>query len=187
VPHSELSQSDEYLLYDLTKSATENELSGADNGDEGRVMYPVVPGGGIPVNRLGLPDSQFHRFEAGFYWAPDSKSLVFADKLLLQWSIVLVRIGVKDEITAYVRPITVPEVCPPPSAGIEPYIVLSHVDLLPAADGSLNVVAQFGPAGKACGSTTLVFASSEFRLAEIERHAPPLPRKRAVPIKNDRP
>ena len=177
VPQGEVSQSDEYLLYDLTKSPSENRIPGAD--DKGRVMYPVVPGN-VPFNSFGLPDTQVHSFAAdSLYWAPDSKSIVFADELSSgQLSIVLVRIGAKEEITAYVRPVETSEICPALS--------LSHADVSPAGDSSFKVLSQFrSHDAAACGPTTLLYYSNEFRLAETEHHAPLPPRKRAVGIKKD--
>src|SRR5437588_3529574 len=81
-------------------------------GAEGRVMYPRALNS-APFNLYGLPPDQVHQFHAeSFYWAPDSKSVIFADEVQAQLSVVWVRIGPRDQLTAYIHPVSsASEVC----------------------------------------------------------------------------
>ena len=85
--------SDEYLLYDLTKSAVGNtmpNLSWSTEGIRGKVIYPVVADG-KPFHNFGLSDEQRHGcLSDSFYWSSDSSAIVFADKVQDTESIVLV-------------------------------------------------------------------------------------------------
>jgi len=89
---TELPVSQEYLLYDLSKSPAQNRAPGValdDNGDVGAPIYPLGQKN-LPGDNIGVPDHQLHSMVSDFYWSPDSKALVFADLLLDKVSLVLV-------------------------------------------------------------------------------------------------
>jgi hypothetical protein len=73
--HTELPPSDEYLLYDLTKSPAQNRPPGValdDRDDVGAVIFPLGQKN-LPLDNIGVPEDQQHQFSSEtFYWAPDS-------------------------------------------------------------------------------------------------------------------
>ena len=106
---SEIPITDEYLLYDLTKDAAgKRSFPGIDPSlveRYGRTIYPVTRNH-VPFENHGVQPDQVHSFEStSFFWAPDSKWVVFADRLESTVSIVLVQVGEKD-LTTLVRPIS---------------------------------------------------------------------------------
>ena len=91
----ELSVSEEYLLYDLSKSPSQNRAEGVALEDEGNVGIPVFPPGrkNTDGDHIGLPKEQLHGSGSSFFWSPDGKALAFVDGLMGQVSLVLVQIG----------------------------------------------------------------------------------------------
>jgi hypothetical protein len=103
---TELPASDEYLLYDLSESPTQNKPAGlaADDAfDVGTAIYP--PGWkNEPFDNVGAPKSQRHGHLSPFFWAPDSRAIVFADELEKPY-VVIIKVGDdKAATTAFVRP-----------------------------------------------------------------------------------
>jgi hypothetical protein len=173
-----------YGLYDLNKGSADNLVRSTDAriGAGWRVVYPVVPNH-APFWTVGVPDSQTHEFRAAsFFWALDSKSVVFADSLPGRLSIVWVRIGAGDEPTAYIHPVSVSEACGaiPAKQLNQGYFTLSHADVGETPDGAAEVRADFSVVESACAPKTLVLHSGEFRKAELERYEPPRSERPAV-------
>jgi hypothetical protein len=183
-PQSELRVSEEYLLYDLTKSTRTNRISTSDPyvaDAPGRVIYPVVDGR-APFEHSGVPISQAHRFRSNsFYWTEDSRAVVFADSLQNALSIVLVTID-GDRLNTYVHPVSAAETCEQSSrANIEDAdLMLSQADLSEAADDrTVDLVFRSSDYG-ACRPKGITLHFEDFRSAQIESHEAPKRRKQSV-------
>ena len=114
--HTDLPVSEEYLLYDLTKSPTQNRLPDVPLTDHDNVGIAIFPLGQKNLNgdHIGVPDSQKHSFKTNaFLWAPDSRAIVFADILQGKLSIVLVTLDENGNTKGLVRPVSLSEVCGP--------------------------------------------------------------------------
>ena len=110
-PQSQVTFSEEYQLYDLSKAPDGNRMtppaSQAATGS-GRLIYPSLPSG-VPVERTNLPEEQTHSFcSESFYWSMDSRFVVFGDCRNGLFSLVLVdtRLG-----ETQVRPFKPSELC----------------------------------------------------------------------------
>ena len=74
-PQSEVGFSEEYVLYDLSKSAKKNSTAATDQvaSEAERVIYPLVDTG-QQLERTALPPEHTHKFcSDNFYWSPDSR------------------------------------------------------------------------------------------------------------------
>jgi hypothetical protein len=114
IPQAELPATEQYLLYDLTKDAAGNRSFPWSDPRQvpryGRTMYPVTPNR-VPFENHGVREDQVHTFWGeSFYWAGDSKSLVFADRTQGGLAMVLVQVGEK-ELTTLLHPVSADEVC----------------------------------------------------------------------------
>lgn len=119
-PHSELPYTEVYMLYDLTKDAADNQMPGVDAAHvhaKGRLMYPFVRNN-APFEEYDLPREQLHRFPSDrFFWAPDSRSLIFADLVAApklprgRLSLIWVRIANTGALAAYVHDVSEAEGC----------------------------------------------------------------------------
>ncbi len=111
--HMSVPFTEEYLLYDLAKTAAGNRASGIPSDDDQTVGKTIYPLGltNTPVDNVNVPESQTHKFYSdSFYWAPDSRAMVFADNLHGTLSVVLVTIN-GDATKTYVHPVTMAEAC----------------------------------------------------------------------------
>jgi hypothetical protein len=73
-------------------------------------MYPVTPGR-LPFENHGVREDQVHTFWGeSFFWAADSKSVVFADRTRAGLAIVLVQVGEKD-LTTLLHPVSDSDIC----------------------------------------------------------------------------
>jgi hypothetical protein len=183
-PQSELSLSEEYLLYDLTAGPNENRIPNPETGqaeDRGRVIYPAVPNG-VPFNNLGLPPEQIHHLRStGFFWARDSKSVVFADEIGGEMSIVWVSLNPDDNPIARVHPVRFDNICGKPEANQSTAILtLSNATVIEGPNGSQELHARFTSDKAMCEPGFVVLAPGAFARAESEHPAPPIRRKPAV-------
>jgi len=188
-PQSEVSLSEEYLLYDLSRSAQQNRTGEVDRryiDAAGKVIYPAVPNS-APFDNLGLPDNLIHHFRVdSMHWAADSGALVFADSVLNQLSVVWVRVGSDGAFTTYVHPVATAEVCAaPPSEHPDTLaLAMSGAEIISGPGIPNEIHAQFRDGvGGACKPKTLVLHESDFNPAELEHHAPPPARKRPQPAR----
>ncbi len=142
---------DDYLLYDLTKGPSQNEMPseppGAPN-PPGRQIYPATVGH-VPVNGALLEPAQVHTFAAdSFYWSPDSRHVVFADRVEKSGtettSVVVVEVGEKD-LTTYVHPLNTSEMCAGAELGprIAAGATLRGVEFAPARGKLPEIWARF--------------------------------------------
>lgn len=183
-PQSELRFSEEYLLYDLTKDKEANRISNSDPyvaDTPGRVIYPVVDGRAT-FEHSGLPISQAHRFRSNsFYWAADSRAVVFADSVQGRLSIILITID-GDRLSTYVHPVSAADACEQSSrANIEDAdLMLSQVDLSGAADERTGDLMFRSSDSGACRPKGITLHFEDFRPAQVESHEAPKRRERSV-------
>jgi hypothetical protein len=184
-PQSEVSLSEEYLVYDLGKDSSSNRIAHPESGmveDRGRVMYPAVPDA-IPFNNLGLPKDQIHHFRAAtFFWAPDSGSVVFADENRARLSLVWVIIKSDSSPTPFVYTPTANEVCASVTAeDTSPLpVTLSSAEIRSRLDASPVLVGDMTSATSACVPKQFTLAFAAFQPAATERHPAPVSKKPAV-------
>jgi len=176
-PLSGVSPSEEYRLYDVTKDAPTNLISGGDpsggDGVVGKLVYPVVnpvEEENGPTRNIDLPANQTHVFRsAAFYWAPDSKAVVFADYVQGALSIVLVTIGDRQP-QAYVHAGPAHDPC-----FLDHTLVGAHFTKW--QDGTYDVLADLGPGGPTCGPKSLTLAWGDFAPAKPRKPVEKEPKK----------
>ena len=172
---------EEYLLYDLTRGAAANQSPGTTPQSRpapGRLVFPIT------ANRARLDDlkvtpDQYHRFAAeSFFWSPDSKFVVFADRAGGNTSVVVIDVAGK-ELPAYVHGLNPSDIClgdalgPELTAGAR----LSKVEFGTTSEDLPSVWAHFSfdtlsaPRGTTCTKAPLLH-SGNLKRAAVEFHKP---------------
>lgn len=175
-----------YLLYDLTKTPAENVMPSGDPqapNPPGRLMYPRTPNY-APINDylVDVPPEQEHNFASEFFfWSPDSRFVVFADRTGQQHpttSIVVVRAD-NDALAAYVHPLQTSEVCTGDGLGPElaAGAVLSNVQFTSSSGATPDIFVSFSPQGWPLGQAQactkrLLLNSANLGPADVENHTP---------------
>ena len=144
-------------------------------------MYPMALNS-APFNLHGLPPDQVHQFHAAsFYWAPDSRSVVFADGVQGKLSLVWVRIGPRDQLAAYMHPVSsVAEVCKSAKTSTTTGGLTLASATIAGSSERPQILAEFRSYDGDCLPKTLVLYNNDFKPAAIERHAPGPVRKHPV-------
>lgn len=180
---SELEPSEEYLLYDLTGDAASNTSSEMDSpslSERGFVAYPRVASL-APFFHAGLPPRFTHSSRSGaLHWSEDSKSLVFADSVEDELSVVLVTMGkTSRDLTSRTLAVARAQVCGDSenwdARAERPYLTLSSV-----AWTGPELALHFETGFYTCSTRTLRVSEKDFRAAKVEEHAQP-PRKEGLP------
>jgi len=137
---------DHYMLYDVAKDSKENRPSGfvGDDKNVGVPVYPFQIGNKVGDN-VELPDGPVHHgVSAGFFWKPDSKQFLFADRLEPQneFSLILVDINRNGRIT--VRTAQQPDdpfcsVLKDPQQKLSCNVLVRKVDFHPAPESALKI------------------------------------------------
>jgi hypothetical protein len=181
---TDVTPSDQYLLYDLRKDAAGNRIPLSGHAEAaGETIYPAVPNH-VPFNNLGVPDDQIHQFRSdAFYWKPDSSSVIFADEFRGQVSIILVKTGEDEEPAAFIRNVSVAEVCGGNTAPREALLELKEARVVDAVKEPSGILVKFGILGDGCQQHDLVLHSDEFRPAQVEITPRPTKRHPAVRAK----
>jgi len=170
---TEFPVSEQYTLYDLTRSAQSNRHGSSPYTSEipGEAVYPVTATG-APANIADVPDSSRHEFRSSsFYWSADSRYLAFADSVGKSLSIVLVSID-GDKIGRFVHGVAQAEVCAERAA------VMQGAQIYDSAGAGTTVVTKLNSEGN-CKPKDLTLTMSDFKRAAIEEHEP-IKRKPAV-------
>jgi len=112
--HHDASISEEYLIYDLTKTAAQNrppEISLTNSGNVGRPIFP--PGRtNLLWDNYDLPDDRMHRAGSlSFYWSADSQLVMFGDLLQDHFAVIAVTIDKDGLVRAYEHSITPSDLC----------------------------------------------------------------------------
>jgi hypothetical protein len=169
---------EQYLLYDLTKSGAANAESPTSRNQRppGRIVYPITE------NRVRLDDvivrpEQRHEFASeSFFWSPDSRFIVFGDRVQDNVDIVIIDLS-RQEMPAYVHELRTADVCdgPQPDSAIVASARVASAEFGQTQQGLPNVWAHlsFGLArptlGAICTKTPHLH-SGNLRLAEVEKH-----------------
>jgi hypothetical protein len=125
-PQSEIPVSEEYLLYDLEASASQNRHHQMPSTSDavGWSSYPAYFDNS-PADLLDVPEGNEHVWRSkSFFWAADSQAIVFADSVGKRLSLVLVLIA-NNKPQSYTHVVSLAEVC----SGIgpdEPYLILEN-------------------------------------------------------------
>ncbi len=171
--NTELPSSDEYLLYDLSKSFADNWPLGIDPGDDsavGRAIYPVGWKNESGDN-IGAPANQQHGAISPFFWAPDSRAILFADTLMDQRNFVLVKIDDDARTTASVYPFPEAIECGDGSGRNLQPSGIRHVEFGPL-EGSDRLM-SIDVDGNGCTPRTLQIRADDFKPAKrVERVIP---------------
>ena len=173
-PHNSEPVSEEYLFYDLSKSATQNRAAGiplVDDTDVGATVFPPGMANLPSDNTSGLPEEQRHSAASGFFWSQDSKSLAFADVLLGRTSIVLVTIGSSGATGAFVHPLDGVLACAVGDSAA------TRIELGPEQGAQGTIIADFATE---CGRKRLELHRADFQPAEAEVHVPKTYTRKAV-------
>jgi hypothetical protein len=114
-PHSVDGVEDQYRLYDLSKTASENRplLTGKASDDTDNVGQPVYPAdtGEASRENTGVAEDQAHRLTSqGFFWASNSRRFIFADEHSGRVALVMVGVEGSGRVTAKAADIS--RLCP---------------------------------------------------------------------------
>jgi hypothetical protein len=182
--------SDEYLVYDLRKSAAANRSRPEDAAHPGyldaagAVVYPVEEDGRAVENPIGLPEEERHTFRSNrFYWSSGSKTVVFADEANGVLSVVLASVDEKC-IQTSVHAVSVQDLLGPSEPGAEfPYVNLSDAVITSLPNGAHEVYLSFSTGFSNSGPYYVTLRSNDFEPAKPLTRPPPRPLKRAIPKK----
>ena len=189
VPRStELPPSSEYLLYYLSKSPVQNRAPGVSLDDTVDVGAPIYPSGwkNESGDNIGAPTNQRHSHlpggEAGFFWAPDSKAIVFADSHLGKSYIVLITLDEKDATTASVYPFADTMDCADTSAtarGMQAEQTrLGHVEFGPQQGADRILFVDFQARG--CNPKAIQLHRDSFQPSKSEARVLETPARKAL-------
>jgi hypothetical protein len=177
---SQRSDSEEYLLYDLTVSADKNITKGLTlftQGLIGRPVYPI-PHDGVPFEFEDQPPEMTHTFRSdAFHWAPDSSAVAFADSVMDKLSMVVVKVQPAGPSTL-VLPVDVSGLCEPQVGDNADYPIptVSGVDF----GSSRTLIIQFA-ASTFCKSAQMSLRLDDFRAPRPEIHTPTPARRGPAP------
>ena len=170
---AELLMSEEYLLYDLTKSPAQNRQSGVplDDGDSvGIALFPVSPNHRV-VDNIGVSEDQVHTPVSSFYWASDSRAILFGDGLQGTFSIVWVDLE-NGKPMARVHPVSPAEVCSAPAINLE-QVGVEQIEASAEQNSDRTVRVSFRLFTDACVSKPLELHRADFQPAKTEIHTEP--------------
>jgi len=181
---TDLPASDEYLRYDLSKSPMQNRSPGDtidDQFDVGTAIYPLGWNNEL-VDNIGAPESQQHWHQSNFFWAADSRAVLFADRLMEERNIVLVTIDEKGATAASVFPIPGGMECADPSAAAKGKEAqptrLRRIEFGPQEGPDRMISIDFEADG--CAPKTLQLHSDSFQPAKTEPRVVERPTRKAV-------
>jgi hypothetical protein len=171
--------SDQYMLYDLAKSPSENRPDGnaKDRIDVGRVIFP--PGHeNFPGSNINLPKSQQHLGGTRIHWAPDSRAIAFEDRTAEGPGIVLVTLDDNGTPSAFRHALTPAEMCGrdvPSSGCISWRLTRAEFALDGARDGGGMVFNIDACGGAGCVPHILELQKADFHAAKTEANVRPTP------------
>ncbi len=171
----------EYLLYDLSRSPSQNRSARVgleESVDVGTAIYPVGWMNESGDN-IGAPEIQRHGLLSRFFWAQDSGAIVFADILTQSKpDIVLVTVDRKATATASVSPFPDTVLCENPDRTTVQPTSLRKVGFGPEQGKDRIVLVDFEASG--CVPKTLQITQDRFRPAAVEPRIFQNPTRRAI-------
>jgi hypothetical protein len=164
---------DEYLIYDLTKSPVQNRPVGDVNNsaDVGAVIFP--PGQkNLGGDNIGVPREQMHGGGLGFYWATDSRAVLFVDTAADgPKKLILVTLDEKGAPSALEHAITVGDFCGSEIPGVSQGVWrMDRAEVGPDRDGIRAVVVDLSSDDRRCPSRVVQLFKSDFQPAKPEVH-----------------
>jgi len=169
----------EYLLYDLTKSPLQNRPEG-DSKDTGTyrvdVGSAIFPAGqkNVADDNVGVPEEQQHSGGGPFYWASDSRAVVFVDHVVGKpRKIILVSLTDQGASTAFEHQVTVTDLCGREIPGADPEgwtWVMTRIDAGPDRGGSRSIVLYPNLLDAPCPARAVPLYSGDFQPSKAEVH-----------------
>jgi hypothetical protein len=145
--------------------------------DVGKAIFPVGQKN-LDGDHIGVPENQQHGMGSeSFYWAPDSKAVIFGDLLQGKLSVVLVSLDADGNTTATVHSISLSDVCGTATNGGD----LNHFESAEVGSdqgGDRLIRVRFN--NPTCTPKTLEFRMSDFQLAKAEVHVLEKPKRKAI-------
>lgn len=169
-PRSQVRFSEEYLLYDLTKSREANQLVPASPQADlaGLVIYPVVKNG-TPFERTALSEEQVHTFcSSSFYWSSDSRFLVFGDCLNEAFSVILLD---TQSLITKTHALESSDICEQDDETTGVDAKLAGVSFQLGSDGQRSINIRLILPKEACGDRSVLLSPTDFAPAEPESHS----------------
>ena len=169
--------SDEYMLYDLTKTAAENRPADEpkDAIDVGRVIFP--PGHeNFPGSNTQLPEDQRHLGGTRLYWAPDSRAILFEDGAKNGPGIALITLDEKGAPAAFRHALTQAEICGRdiPAGSLYNWR-LDQAEIKPEIAGDRPIFVDLSSSGNNdCRNHVLQLHREAFQPARVEAHGRPV-------------
>jgi hypothetical protein len=179
---TDLPTSDEYLLYDLSKTPAQDRPSEPFSLDRldtdvGTAIYPLG-WKNEPGDNIGAPEEQRHGHMSPSFWAPDSKAIVFADTLHEgKPDIVLIAIDDRGATTAATYPYSLLE-CKGDEAVARGKQAQPSIEFGPQQGSDLPILMKFESAG--CAPMTLQLRRESFRPAKGEDRIVEKPTRKTV-------
>jgi hypothetical protein len=170
--------SDQEMLYDLNKTPADNRLGG-DKWSPGRVIFP--PGhDNWPGSNMNLPHAIHHIAGSPFYWAADSRAILFWDGAYTDAGLVLVSLGPRGEASALRHKLTDEDLCGNKISNERPYN--PNIERVgPSLGGRREILFDItAPSDNRCKSHILRLHSEDFRPARVEKNAKPVYTRGAV-------
>jgi hypothetical protein len=176
--------SDEYLLYDFSVGPARNRAPGSSRDEDIDVGTSIYPAGWKNEfgDNVGAAEAQQHWHESAFYWSPDSRSILFADRNQGKDVLVLISIDQKGTATASVSPFPGGLDCDDPRASAKGRTAkptgLRQVVFGPQMGGDRLLFVDFE--GEACLPKTQQLHGGDFRPAQVEVRPPNPPGRKSV-------
>lgn len=188
-PGSEQPPTDEYLIYDLMKSPSQNRPSGdvTNDTDVGAVIFP--PGQrNLPGDNYGAPEQQQHKGASRFYWAPDSRAILFLDRtkspsdvavhsdLFSVNKLILVTLDQNDVPSAFEHRMTVADLCGNDTPEIDRDAwTVDRAEVGPDQGGSRSILVDLHLQNPRCPPHLLQLYTADFQPVAPEVHVRKVP------------
>ena len=173
---------DEYLIYDLRKSPVANRPDGDVNNsaEVDAVIFP--PGQRNLGDNIGVPREQLHSGGLRFYWAADSRAILFVDQVADKAKkIILVTLDEKGIPQASEHAITVSDFCGSEIPGVsQGEWRMDRAEVGSDRDGTRGIVLDLSSDDRRCRSRVLQLFQSDFELTKTEIHVRQEPTRGAV-------
>lgn len=168
--------SDEYMIYDLSKTPTQNRPAdeAKESIDVGRVIFP--PGHqNFPGSNTQLPQDQRHLGGMRLYWASDSSAVLFEDRVTDSPGIALITLDDKGTPIAFRHALTQSEICGRDIQGGKPHAwKLDRAEIGPDLAGNRAILVDIGSSGdNRCAAHVLQLQREAFQPAKTEVNSRP--------------